>query len=281
MSHKGVIIFCALILGSVALPKPEIEDTSIYFEEVSPNSRIVGGIIADNGAHPYMAALMTGYVGLIFICGGSIITPWSILSAAHCIVPVYSDGALVSSLRISVGSNYWEQGVLYKVIGNATHAEYNSRSIKNDIGLLFTETAIRYSKLIQPIAISYKHIEGEINVMATGWGSRTVNGAIRMLLREIKLQTVGGLRCKEDVERSGIIHNMRPPAVDPWLEVCTTHEEGAGHGTCRGDSGGPLFRMDTREQIGVVSWGLPCALGAPDMFTRLSSYRDWLVDHIK
>lgn len=45
----------------------------------------------------------------------------------------------------------------------------------------------------------------------------------------------------------------------------------------QGDSGGPL--VADNEQIGVVSWGIPCARGRPDVFTRVYSYIDWIKDH--
>lgn len=46
----------------------------------------------------------------------------------------------------------------------------------------------------------------------------------------------------------------------------------------QGDSGGPLVAENA--QIGVVSWGRPCAKGVPDVFTRVYSYRDWINKHI-
>lgn len=45
-------------------------------------------------------------------------------------------------------------------------------------------------------------------------------------------------------------------------------------GTCYGDSGGLL--VSNNELIGLTSWGVPCAVGRPDVFTRLSSYIDWI-----
>lgn len=39
--------------------------------------------------------------------------------------------------------------------------------------------------------------------------------------------------------------------------------------------GGPL--VANGQLIGVVSWGIPCALGSPDVFSRISSYRSWMM----
>lgn len=42
-----------------------------------------------------------------------------------------------------------------------------------------------------------------------------------------------------------------------------------------GDSGGPLVAGD--NVIGIVSWGMACARGFPDVFARVSSHRPWIV----
>lgn len=47
----------------------------------------------------------------------------------------------------------------------------------------------------------------------------------------------------------------------------------------QGDSGGPLVYNNT--QVGVVSWGTPCAKGKPDVFTRVYTYLDWIKANMK
>lgn len=42
-----------------------------------------------------------------------------------------------------------------------------------------------------------------------------------------------------------------------------------------GDSGGPLTQNDF-QIIGVLSWGVSCARGFPDVYTRVSSFRSWI-----
>jgi hypothetical protein len=44
---------------------------------------------------------------------------------------------------------------------------------------------------------------------------------------------------------------------------------------CMGDSGGPLV-LEDGSLIAIVSWGVPCALGMPDIFTKVSEYKDWI-----
>lgn len=48
----------------------------------------------------------------------------------------------------------------------------------------------------------------------------------------------------------------------------------SGRGLCHGDSGGPL--VIDGELAGIGSWGVPCAHGRPDGFTRVSFFFDWI-----
>ena len=41
-----------------------------------------------------------------------------------------------------------------------------------------------------------------------------------------------------------------------------------------GDFGGPLIANN--QLVGIVSWGFACAVGVPDIYTRISSHCDWI-----
>lgn len=49
----------------------------------------------------------------------------------------------------------------------------------------------------------------------------------------------------------------------------------------QGDSGSPLVTTSpdgggAPVQVGIVSFGKPCARGLPDVYTRVSSYAEWI-----
>ncbi len=60
--------------------------------------------------------------------------------------------------------------------------------------------------------------------------------------------------------------------------LCAGVQQG-GLDSCQGDSGGPLVTSSGsgQLQVGIVSWGLGCALpGRPGVYTRISRYLDWI-----
>ena len=54
-----------------------------------------------------------------------------------------------------------------------------------------------------------------------------------------------------------------------------------GRDSCRGDGGGPA--LCDGQLAGIVSWGLGrCGIGnQPGVYTRTSSFIDWMMKHIK
>ncbi|CAH0400130.1 unnamed protein product [Chilo suppressalis] len=170
MAFKSGIVFFTIVMGCLALPTPDT-DLSQFFEHLDLNAqgRIVGGILAPEGSHPHMVSMCTGMRVRNLICGGSILTQRTVLTAAHCIVAVFRFGSLSSELRIRVGSNRWNNGgVMYTLSSNATHEHYESTSRKNDLGVLYTRTPIVFSETICAIALDFEHVGAEIQTRAAG-----------------------------------------------------------------------------------------------------------------
>ncbi|XP_049875187.1 chymotrypsin-1-like [Pectinophora gossypiella] len=283
MGVKVGILLVTLLSGSFAVPNPtpQSEDSDLFYH-VNEHARIVGGVPAEVGSVPYMVAMSSGLLIRSFLCGGSVISARSVLTAAHCIQAAFSGGSLVSSLRVTVGTNRWNTGgSTYALQRNVTHQNYVHQTIKNDIGLLITSADIQFNAVVAPVQLSFSFVPAGVIGRAAGWGrTRVSGGSLSAVLLELQTLTIDGQRCVEEVPRVAAAINMRPdpPPVEPHIELCTFHS--AGHGMCNGDSGSALVRVDNGQQIGIVSWGLPCARGAPDMFVRVSAYESWLRQHV-
>ncbi|XP_063894677.1 chymotrypsin-1 [Helicoverpa armigera] len=274
MDFKTGLLVISLLVGCIALPAPE-DDMSRFFDHTDASARIVGGTQAAVGSHPHMVAMSSGVLVRSFLCGGSLITTRTVLTAAHCIAAVFSGGSLVNSLRVTVGTNRWNSGgVAYTLARNVTHPNYLSATIKNDIGILITSNNVALNNLVRTVPLTYAHIPGGVNARVAGWGRIRAGGALSATLLELFPTTIDGNDCVARVARASVELNVRAPPVEPHIEVCTFHAP--GFGTCNGDSGSALTRADNGQQFGIVSWGFPCARGAPDMFVRVSAYQSWL-----
>ncbi|XP_047508676.1 chymotrypsin-1-like isoform X1 [Pieris napi] len=248
------------------------------------SSRIVGGIEASPSYVTHMVALVFGERFKWLTCGGSIITQRHILTAAHCIDPYidrWSPTGLNPSLRGSIGSKYWvSTKYMIEFQGFVNHPNWNSFTIKNDIGILITKRHIQYNDAIQPIALNLKFIDRPVTTFVTGWGDLEVFGQTPDRLQMLITSTITSKQCVAAVRNYTSGTGVAAPPYDPKTEICTLLSK--GHGMCHGDSGSALMTYyGLRKQIGIVSWGFPCARGAPDFFTRVSAFVNFIYDVVR
>ncbi|XP_031331904.1 trypsin epsilon-like [Photinus pyralis] len=212
--------------------------------EARPNSRlprldgrIVGGYYVEIEEHPYQVSLQ--YYGSHF-CGGSIIAPNKILTAAHCTVK-YNAG----DLSIHYGSTSREEGgTVVQVKDIQEHYAYDASTMDFDVSVLTLVSDIKMGKNAQIIGlVPHETIEGGRTAVVTGWGALYSDGPSPQLLKAVKVREVSRSECNAAYD--GQISNVM---------ICfREHEKDA----CQGDSGGPL--VADGAQIGVVSWGYGCA----------------------
>jgi len=93
-------------------------------------------------------------------------------------------------------------------------------------------------------------------------------GASTTVLRKVSVRVVSNSNClnKYSVRGLEVTENM----------ICAAIPAG-GKDSCQGDSGGPLFTPRNEKLVGVVSWGVGCALAQfPGVYARVSLYVDFI-----
>lgn len=249
------LIACA-VAASPRIPK------GLFFS----GGKVVNGFDLDIKDAPYQVSVQTDW-GFHF-CGGSLITPDTVLTAAHCV----DDNPPPSSLSIYAGSSDRKRGGKRSAVKSIIyHENYNPRRIHNDIALIRLKAPLKLSDSIQVIPLASADPAPGSKALASGWGKLDENDPDEKPaprhLQGVELDIIS----REDCRRA---YGTR--AIQD-TNICAYTED---KDTCQGDSGGPLAVDGTL--VGVVSWGAGCAQrGAPGVYASVAGYSDWIAETIE
>lgn len=268
---------------TVAVILPIILATNLSrprFYPLNSDNRIVGGLPVSIEQTPYQISLQDRN---FHICGGSIIAPSYVLTAAHC-----TDGNVAINLKIRAGSDYYKLGgVIIQVKAIHQHEQFDSDLLDFDFSILELVSNLKFSQSVQPVNLPSPNEVTLDDTLCTvsGWGNTQNSFQSGMKLRAAYVPIVKQSTCDEAyIKFGGLTERM----------ICAGYMQGHidscqgllckqkfdfnwsfSYDLITGDSGGPLVARN--KLVGVVSWGYGCAkAGFPGVYSKVSSVRNWI-----
>uniref|UniRef100_A0AAG5CU23 Peptidase S1 domain-containing protein n=1 Tax=Anopheles atroparvus TaxID=41427 RepID=A0AAG5CU23_ANOAO len=260
-----------------------------YSEDVSSalGFFIFGGRRAFLKEFPHMAAI--GWTNqnvtppvVEYKCGGSLIATKFVLTAAHCRLD--ADGIPADSVRLGDTNLATAEddttAQQFKIVSFTVHEKFKKNRKYYDIALIELDREAKFTSAVCPICLwpldNLSEYSGSLR--AVGFGSTTYDSGMSPTLQKVSLNYFDSDSCNNELPKD---KRLRYGLTSDQFCTKTPYKD-----ACLGDSGGPLQidLSDVTRTIpyltGVVSFGTGCWDGSMGVYTKVSSYLEWIRERV-
>ena len=302
-----VAVGAAILVGACGLVVAPLQPAAAVQPASAPPTQastlvtpqVLGGYPAGRAAAPWFALLdIVRKDRTHSLCGGTVIGPYWIVTAAHCVkelrpqwagqrVFAPRDLAIVDTAPSRAYVNPVSlanrgTGIRFKAVYVYPKYDPTVPTEVHDIALIQTATAMKVTAM--PYSGNpWGPVKGTpLQVYGFGVTSASATNP-SPVLRTASVADVAGRDPLGCGFMRGTVSSVYHPGryyaqFDPGVHLCAGSQL-RNVDSCHGDSGGPLVTAGiNRRLVGIVSWGIGCGGGRdfPGIYTRVSAYSGWI-----